>query len=279
LGKGTQFSVILPAVVGGSPAPVIRDIAAGATEAALSGPVILVIDDDPVVRDLLHRQLTKDGFRVELATDGSTGLQLAAQIKPAVITLDVMMPGMDGWAVLTALKADLRTADIPVIMMTIVDDKNMGFALGAADYFTKPIDWQRLTAALNRFQLSNGERRVLVVEDDTPTRDMLRRSMEKEGWKVMEAENGKAGLECLTHGIPSLILLDLMMPEMDGFTFMQELRARPDGHHVPVIVITAKDLTADDRRRLNGEVARILKKGATSMDALLAEIRSLVPAS
>ena len=187
------------------------------------------------------------------------------------------MPGMDGWAVLTALKADPETADIPVIMLTIVDDKNMGFALGAADYFTKPIDWQRLAGALKKHRRSSTAQTVLLVEDDPGTRDMLRRSMEKEGWTVTEAVNGRRGLEALTAGMPALILLDLMMPEMDGFTFMEELRARPDGHHVPVIVITAKDLTEDDRRRLNGEVARILQKGAISAGNLLAEIRSLIP--
>ena len=188
-----------------------------------------------------------------------------------------MMPGMDGWAVLTALKADPVTADIPVIMMTIVDDKHMGFALGAADYFTKPIDWQRLSGALKKHRHSTATQSVLLVEDDPNTRDMLRRSMEKEGWTVTEAENGRIGLERLTESIPALILLDLMMPEMDGFGFMQELRTRPDARNIPVIVITAKDLTDDDRRRLNGEVARILQKGATSTDDLLAEIRSLIP--
>ena len=225
----------------------------------------------------MHRSLSKDGYHVVTAADGRTGLELARQHRPAVITLDVMMPGMDGWVVLTALKADAATADIPVIMMTIVDDKNMGFALGAADYFTKPIDWPRLSAALNKHRRPHGGQTVLVVEDDPATRDMLRRSMEKEGWKVCEAANGRIGLDRLAEGMPALILLDLMMPEMDGFTFMQELRTRPDGRHVPVIVITAKDLTQEDRRRLNGEVARILQKGATSTDQLLSEIRSLVP--
>ncbi len=210
---------------------------------------------------------------------GPRGLAMAKEHRPAVITLDVMMPAMDGWAVLTALKADPDTADIPVIMMTIVDDKHMGFALGAADYFTKPIEWHRLAAALKKHRDSRGSLSVLLVEDDAATRDMLRRSMEKEGWRVTEAAHGRHGLERLSESQPSLILLDLMMPEMDGFNFLQELRARPDGHHVPVIVITAKDLTPEDRRRLNGEVARILQKGTTSADDLLAEIRSLLPVS
>jgi CheY-like chemotaxis protein len=180
--------------------------------------------------------------------------------------------------VLTALKADPDLAAIPVIIMTIVDDKNMAFALGAADYFTKPIDWQRLSGALKKHRCSTAAPTVLVVEDDPATRDMLRRSMEREGWTVREAENGRLGLERLTEGIPSLIVLDLMMPEMDGFDFMGNLRKRHDGRLVPVIVITAKDLTEEDHRRLNGEVARILEKGVTSAEELLAEVRLLLAA-
>jgi CheY-like chemotaxis protein len=238
---------------------------------------VLVIDDDPNVRDLMERSLTKDGYHVVTAADGRRGLELATELTPTVITLDVMMPGMDGWAVLTALKAAPDTADIPVVMMTIVDDRNMGFALGAADYLTKPIEWPRLTAALQKFRRDSGPHSVLVVEDDPNTRDMLRRGMEKDGWTVAEAANGKLGLAALTDPPPALILLDLMMPEMDGFTFMEELRTRPGCRSIPVIVITAKDLTEDDRRRLNGQVARILQKGKVSADDLLAEIRSLIP--
>jgi CheY-like chemotaxis protein len=187
-----------------------------------------------------------------------------------------MMPSMDGWAVLTALKADPATADIPVVMLTIVDDKNMGFALGAADYFTKPIDWQRLGAALKKHRKPAGDQTVLIVEDDERTREMLRRTLQKEGWQVREAANGRLGLEQLAQGAPGLILLDLMMPEVDGFGFMQELRKRPDCAHVPVIVITAKDLTEEDRRRLSGDVARILGKDATSREQIVAEVRKLL---
>ncbi len=278
--KGTIFTVTLPATVEDAAAePAAEPSPAVKTTTGDRRATILVIDDDANVRDLMERTLTKDGYHVIAAADGARGLALANEGKPAVITLDVMMPGMDGWAVLTALKADPGTADIPVIMMTIVDDKNMGFALGAADYLTKPIDWPRLSAALKKHRRSAGPHTVLVVEDDPNTRDMLRRGMAKEGWIVVEAENGRIGLERLAEGIPALILLDLMMPEMDGFGFMQELRTRPDARDIPVIVITAKDLTDEDRRRLNGEVARILQKGATSSDDLLAEIRSLLPAA
>jgi CheY-like chemotaxis protein len=223
----------------------------------------------------MTRSLARDGFQVETAADGRRGFELARQLQPAVITLDVMMPGLDGWAVLTALKADPATANIPVILMTIVDDRNMGFALGAADYFTKPIDWQRLISVLRKHRKTDGCPSVLVVEDDPATREMLRRALEKEGWQVAEAANGHRGLASLAVGVPTLILLDLMMPEMDGFEFMLELRKRPDCKSVPVVVITAKDLTDDDRRRLNGQVARILHKSATSREALIAELRTV----
>jgi CheY-like chemotaxis protein len=160
-------------------------------------------------------------------------------------------------------------------MLTIVDDKNMGFALGAADYFTKPIDWQRLGAVLKKHRKPAADQTVLVVEDDERTREMLRRTLQ-EGWQVREAANGRLGIEQLAHGVPGLILLDLMMPEMDGFGFMKELRRRPKCAQVPVIVITAKDLTEDDRRRLSGEVARILGKDSTSREQLVAEVRQFL---
>ncbi len=277
-GQGSTFTVTLPAHVSETPHPTDTQFFQKpvATSPGATGPVVLVIDDDATVRDLMQRSLAKDGYRVEVAADGRTGLEMAKRLKPAVITLDVMMPSMDGWAVLTALKADPDTADIPVVMLTIVDDKNMGFALGAADYFTKPIDWQRLGAVLQKHRKPSATQSVLLVEDDEPTREMLRRTLQKEGWLVREAANGRLGLEQLAHGVPGLILLDLMMPEVDGFGFMQELRKRPECAHVPVIVITAKDLTEDDRRRLSGEVARILGKDATSREQLVAEVRQFL---
>jgi CheY-like chemotaxis protein len=187
-----------------------------------------------------------------------------------------MMPGLDGWATLTMLKGDPATASIPVIMMTIVDDKRIGFALGAADYFTKPIDWQRLTKVLQKYRKTGSCHRVLLVEDDERTREVMRRTLEKDGWQVTLANHGRRGLEHLAAGMPDIILLDLMMPEMDGFEFMEELRQREEGKKVPVIVITAKDLTEEDRRRLNGQVVRIIQKGAHSPEQLLAEVRLLL---
>jgi signal transduction histidine kinase/CheY-like chemotaxis protein len=276
-GRGTTFTVELPAQVGEAKPPAGRSVIPP-TEADARAPLILVIDDDPAVQELMGRFLSREGFRVAGALDGQEGLRLARELRPAAVTLDVMMPGMDGWAVLSALKADRETADIPVVMLTIVDDKNLGYALGAAEYMTKPVDRERLLALLGKYRPELQTGTVLVVEDDAATREMLRRLLEKEGWPVAEAENGRVGLERLREQTPTLILLDLMMPEMNGFEFVEELHQDPRRRAIPVIVITAKDVTVEDRLRLNGYVEKILEKGALSREDLLGEVRDLVAA-
>jgi CheY-like chemotaxis protein len=235
-----------------------------------------VIDDEAAVRDLMQRFLGREGFRVVTAASGEEGLRRARELKPEAITLDVMMPGMDGWAVLSALKSDPAVADIPVVMLTIVDDKNLGYALGAADYLTKPIDRDRLTAVLGKYRR---DQPVLVVDDDPEVRGLLRRMLEPAGFAVVEADNGRAALERLREVKPTVILLDLMMPEMDGFAFVSEFRRHEAWRAIPIVVITAKDLTREDRERLNGYVQKILMKGAHGRDELLADVRELVAAS
>jgi signal transduction histidine kinase/CheY-like chemotaxis protein len=208
LGQGSTFTIWLPAK-GAKPRsrektdsglPVILSkIEAAASDKAVEMPemgTILVIDNDPTVHDLLKRSLTKEGFRVESALGGGTALQIARELRPTAITLDVVMPDMSGWDVLEALKTDPELADIPVIMLTIIDDKNKGFALGASDYLTKPIDRNRLVSILKRYgcDADTPPCSVLIVEDDPVTREMMRRMLEKEGWWVIEAENGYTGL-------------------------------------------------------------------------------------
>jgi len=274
--RGSTFTVTLPEEVKDAAVEPVTTTVGPTPRSALRTPhsTVLVIDDDPAVHDLMRRSLEKDGFRVEAAADGRSGLELAKQLNPTVITLDVMMPSMDGWSVLTSLKADPATADIPVIMLTIVDDKQMGFALGAADYFTKPIDFQRLHHVLEKYRKPTDAQTVLVIEDDASTREMLHRILAKDGWQVAEAQNGRVGLAMLDEAGPALILLDLMMPEMDGFEFMDALRRRDDGRRIPVVVITAKDLTEEDHRRLNGGVERIIQKSATSQREVLELVRA-----
>jgi signal transduction histidine kinase/CheY-like chemotaxis protein len=281
LGKGSTFTVTLPAEVlaMASEQPVL-ELAEAALPADLAslvpGPRVLVIDDDAAARDLLQRSLAKDGFVVRAAANGLDGLEAARQWRPGVITLDVIMPTLDGWEVLARLKADPVTADIPVVMVSVVDDHNLGLALGANEYLTKPVDRERLSRVMARFRQRPGAPRVLVVDDDPAARELLACALTAEGWRVVEAANGQAALDTLSAGAPAAILLDLLMPEMDGFEFIEQLRQRPDGRDVPVVVVTGKDLTEADRRRLNGHASRIVRKGGFSPAQLAAELRALV---
>jgi adenylate cyclase len=237
---------------------------------------VLVIDDEQTVRDLMRRFLAREGFDVVTTGDGEEGLALARQLHPALITLDVMMPGMDGWSVLQALKADPALASIPVVMLTILDEQNRGYALGAADYLTKPVERDRLRALLARFRGDAARRQVLIVDDDAEARRWLARALTAEGWQAREAEDGTAALARVRERRPDLILLDLLMPEMDGFEFLARLQADGKLPRVPVVVVTAADLTEDDHRRLNGAVERVLLKQACSRDDLLRVLRELV---
>ncbi len=281
-GKGTTFMVRLPAEVRG-PAPPPTPPAPAEPPAPANGlaggaPVVLVVDDDPAVREMLTRFLASEGFRPVTAGGGKEGLDLAERLRPAAIVLDVLMPQMDGWAVLGALKADPRLATIPVILLTMADDRNLGYLLGAAEFLSKPVDWDRLAAVLRKYRPDRPSPAVLVVEDDEATRQGLRRSLEREGWSVAEAVNGRDALARVAEAVPELVLLDLMMPEMDGFEFLDELRREPRWQRVPVVVLTAKELTAEERGRLQGSVRRVLQKGACSRDDLLREVRRLVAA-
>jgi len=262
-GKGTKFTMTLPRVVREEPTHALKPAEAD----AVSGTV-LAIDDDPTVHDLLRRTLSAHGFRVESAYSGEEGLRLARRLHPQAITLDVMMPGMDGWTVLLSLKAIPELADIPVVMLTIADNKNLGYSLGAAEFLTKPLDRRRFTSVMLRYK-RKAPYRALIVDDDQSSRDMLHRLLEGDGWTVMEAENGRVALDRIGESIPGVILLDLMMPEMDGFGFLEELHKHDQFHSIPVIVITAKDLTEEDRLRLNGGVERVIQKGAYQRDELL----------
>jgi CheY-like chemotaxis protein len=236
-----------------------------------------VIDDDPLARDLLARLLTKEGFQVVTAASGPEGLRLARAVRPMTITLDVLMTDMDGWSVLTALKADPELATIPVVMLTITDEQDKGFTLGAADYLTKPIDTTRLSSVLQRYRGKGASEVVLIVEDEAGLRELMRRQLHKAGWAVAEAANGQEALARLAETRYVAILLDLMMPEMDGFTFLTELRKVDPS--TPVIIISAKELTPEDRLRLNGAVTTILQKGAYTGPDLLRHIGDLVKTS
>ena len=239
---------------------------------------VLIVDDDPVARDLLQRFFVREGFVVETAENGREGLQRAREMRPSLMTLDVLMPEMDGWTVLRQIKADPDISGTPVLVVSILDEKNKGFALGAADYVTKPIDRKRLLEILDKYRFDSAGGHVLVVEDEAEVRHLLRRMLVSEGWTVTEAENGRVALERLAEAVPrpDLIMLDLIMPQMDGFDFLAERRRNPDWSDIPVVVVTAADLSAEDRQRINGGVAKIINKTSPGQDTFLSEVREFV---
>ena len=277
-GVGTTFTVRLPSNVG-TMSPAAQELLPTSAPTPGMGQAVLVIDDDESVRDLMQRYLQQEGFSVVTASSGPQGLRLAKQVQPVAITLDVLMPGMDGWSVLEALKADPLLSEIPVILVTMVDDKSKGFALGAVEYLTKPVDRVRLAGLLASLQPEPRSGPVLVVEDDEGTRELLRREVEREGLEVVEAENGRVGLERVAETKPRLILLDLIMPGMDGFAFLQKLRQNPAWASIPIVVVTGKSLLTEDRARLNGNVRSVLQKDASNPDEMLKRIVGLLRAS
>ncbi|MEG4028922.1 MULTISPECIES: response regulator [unclassified Microcoleus] len=282
LGAGTTFTVLLPSAIKQPEIPNKVHDSTSPPDAPAVGTV-LVVDDDPISRDLIQRTLSRQGLHIEVAGSGEQALRLAKQLRPDAITLDVIMPGMDGWAVLSALKADPDLAEIPVILLSFVGNKSLGFALGASDYLTKPVDGKRLAALLNKYRRdqdgvasNNLTCQILIVEDDVATREILRCVLETQGWAVTEADSGRAALDRLKVARPHLILLDLMLPEMDGFELIGEIRKSHSGDPIPIVVITGKDLTPAESQQLNGYVERVLQKGVYSCDTLLRDVRSIV---
>jgi CheY-like chemotaxis protein len=226
----------------------------------------------------MARYLEREGFVVRAAMGGKEGLALARELHPAAITLDIHMPDMDGWTVLAALKGDPQLADIPVVLVTIEDSRSRGYSLGATEYMTKPVDRERLVSLLRGIS-SPTARTVLVVDDDEIMRESVRRVLEQEKWQVMGASNGRLALDRLAESTPDVIVLDLLMPEMDGFEFLVKMRERPEWHEVPVLVLTAKDLSVEDQQRLNGYVERVMMKNATELGELLRELARMLPRS
>src|SRR5438105_10858247 len=256
-----------------TPSSVMTGDTGGTTGGArlLSQDTVLVVDNDPLVLELVSRSLSRENYKVVTTLRGDEGLRLARELRPAAILLDVVMPGMDGWTVLTALKADPDLSAIPVVMLTMVDDRNKGFALGASDYLIKPIERNRLAAILRRFRGKKSPRSVLIVEDDASNREILARWVRQEGWSAIEVDNGQVALERVAQSPPELILLDLLMPVMDGFAFIRELHKTQGFRRIPIVVLTAKELGKEDRLELSGAVGKILQKGSYNRDVVLRE--------
>jgi CheY-like chemotaxis protein len=275
-GEGSTFTITLPDL--GTKPEQTADAVAGVfdTAAEVDGAsTVLIVDDDPVARDLLSASLKGKGYRIVHAGNGDEALNLARKLRPDAITLDIIMPQTDGWAVLTALKGDAELRDIPVVIVTILQDRAIGLSLGAVDFLTKPVDRARLTALLH--ELLRREGLILLVEDESNTRAMLRQAIERMDLEVAEAVNGRGALEWLAQNQPpALILLDIMMPEMDGFEFLDAFRKHPEWQDIPVIVLTAKELTAQERERLMGQTRKVIAKGDSFRDDIATAIGAAI---
>ncbi len=279
-GKGSTFTIRLPypglrREAECVPSPATTE-AAAPPAAARRNNAVLVIDDDPTVHDLMTRSLAKEGIQVAVASSGVEGLRKAREVRPAAITLDVFMPGMNGWMVLEALKSDPELARIPVILVTIADDRRQAWLLGAAEFLQKPVEPERLAAVLKRRQAGAPAGPVLVVDDDPASRDMAARVVRRHFGSVLEAADGRAALDCMVRQRPGLIVLDLMMPGMDGFDFLAALRRVEDWRRIPIVVLTAKEVSPRDWERLRGTVRRVLRKGDAAGMGLAREIADVL---
>ena len=274
-GKGSTFTFTMPLLEPSAGVEKRLPEAEG-----MGGPLVLVVEDDPKARELLRFSLSREGFRVEEARDGEEAVTKARALQPFLITLDILLPKKDGWEVLRDLKEDGVTQDIPVVIVSIVDERERGFSLGAADYIVKPFDREDLLRRLKRHSfltlLQEKPVRVLIIDDDPLVVEMLAGMLEPEGFGIFKAYRGQQGLELAVEQQPDLILLDLLMPEISGFEVVQRLKEHPQTREIPIFVVTAKDLAIEDKRRLNSLVAAVMPKGAFSKEEFLEEIWRLM---
>jgi signal transduction histidine kinase/DNA-binding response OmpR family regulator len=277
LGRGSIFTLRMP-LVAIQPErrrdPLDR---AGQRNQDPSLPLVLVVEDDPPAAELLSRQLDRAGFRTEIVAKGSEVMAKARALQPAVITLDILLPDIDGWEVLTLLKKDKETSAIPVIVISVFENPELCAALGALDYFVKPVPAEELIQRLSRFGLVRHDAiRVLVVDDEQPNRELMAEILKSAGYSVTLAAGGREAIELARSTKPDLVVLDLMMPEVSGFDVVEAMRADEATRATPIMVFTAKDLTADDRRQLSGQVSTILQRGSTGANDLLVELRRVI---
>ena len=285
LGRGTTFTMRLPdsgklpegpgeaGHRAATPPPTI--LTEPARSASEQGELILVVDDDETAQNLLSRLLQTAGFAVQVAKDGDEGLRLAQELRPMAITLDILMPRMDGWAVLSALQSDERTRDIPVFMVSMVANEALGGVMGARECLSKPVSRDALLAALGRYRALSQGMTVLHIEDDRASIHLVQRMLESQGCTVLTALDGAAALDILSKQTPDVILLDLLLPERDGFSIAEELRKDPRWQQIPILVVTGKQLEATDQARLQGHVEKILQKGSYTKADLLRTLRAL----
>lgn len=285
-GQGTTLSITLPATtITPSSKAQLNTMSTEANHPNSVLPlvgegIVLVIDDDHIIREVLKDDLSKLGYAVAVAVDGEEGIKLAKKLRPDAILLDIKMPGMDGWVVLSALKNDSLLCDIPVIMISMEENKHDGYAMGAADYVTKPVKREQLASILKKYHVGDDSQSlVMLVEDDVIIREIMANMLTSEGWRVFKAENGKVALEHLADKKPSLILLDLIMPVMDGFEFLAHLQDHEQWNSIPIVVLTAKNLTVEEYGRLNNYVKTIFNKESYAQDDLILHIHKLISGS
>ena len=269
-GQGSTFTITLPdrgrVALAATPLP----------EGAEYAPLVMIVDDDPNARDLLATTVRREGYRVIEATDGATALTLAHERHPDIITLDVLMPRMDGWAVLTALKSDLDLAATPIVIVTVLEDRGIAISLGAAEFLTKPVDRARLAATIRQHVYGSGV--VLIVDDEPESRQIARRHLDRLGWEFAEAEDGESALLWLSQNPrPAMILLDLLMPGMNGFTFLEETAKRAEWLNIPIVILTAMPLDAAERALLAGRTREVIAKGADDLAQALRQVLVRLP--
>jgi signal transduction histidine kinase/DNA-binding response OmpR family regulator len=278
---GSTFIVTLPRtspVITDTPdAPVVQTAAVvqESTQPIDGRPVVIAIDDDPDMLTLLSRNLSREGYAVVTASTGQEGIRLVNELQPVAVTTDILMPGMDGWMVMDAIKSNPATSKIPVILVSVSDTRDMGVSLGAFEFVSKPVDWNRMAIIL-RGIAATASGHLLVVEDDADMRALWLRNLAKDGYSVETATNGRDALLQVTAKRPAAILLDLMMPEMDGFEFLARLRSTPEGARIPVIVVTAKQLTEADTAFLKDRVQAVMQKAGNEIESVLDVVRRQV---
>jgi signal transduction histidine kinase/DNA-binding response OmpR family regulator len=277
-GKGSTFSFSIPDIYVGAPvdeseiSTLVTGAAKPAANASSGGPRILVVDDEAAAREFLTRVLTREGFEVITANDGRSGVDLARKLKPKAILLDVMMPGVDGWRALRELRDDAATADIPVIIQTVLDEENFAYALGASGFLQKPISRGDLVEAMHDVMSVNGDH-ILVVDDDRDAVDRTASLLEKDGWRVARAYDGRQAIAELERDAPAVVLVDLIMPGMDGYALIRAIRENPQWANIPVVVLTADDVSSDRVRRLATSTSEIVQKGGKPIADLVADLR------
>ena len=278
VGQGSRFGFTLPA---GPEEPVLTTVPLAGTESGLTaepstgpGPTVVVVEDDRRSFDLLRAYLEAAGVRVVGARDGVEGLDTVRRLSPAGVVLDILLPGIDGWEVLAQLKADPRTAPIPVIVVSMLDERGRGFALGAAEYLVKPVGKEQLLAAVYRAAAMPERKHTVVAIDDDPLAiELVRANLEPEGWTVLGAPTGHEGLALIRDRQPAVVLLDLLMPGMDGFEVVEALRAEPGTKTVPVVILTSKSMTRQDKERLQGRITYVARKTEFDLSGLAGLLR------